>query len=121
MSFDPAPRVTGRLAETEATVLKLLTQEGPGAIYRTSVSLDAVIALAAVRAAHKERRDSLSNLCAAALSEYTEKYGVTKIAGEEAALLLQAKRLGLDPAEILRTALLEAHATAPAEATPAST
>jgi hypothetical protein len=106
MSFDPAPKVKGRLAETEATILRLLKAEGPSAIYRTSVSIDAVIALAAVRAANKERRDSLSNLFAAALAEYTEDEAAAVIASEEAALLLQAKRLGVDVSAVLRTAVL---------------
>lgn len=69
------PQVTGSLSETEANIIQLIQSEGDAARYRTTISIDVVLALAAVRAAHRERRENFSNLLTAALSEYTEARG----------------------------------------------
>lgn len=70
------PQVKGRLADTEKSILELL-QSGSGDRYRTSVSIDTELALAGVRAAAAEHRDSLSSLIDAALAQYTERHGPT--------------------------------------------
>lgn len=69
------PQVTGRLAETEAAIISLIAEQGADASFRSSISMEASLALAAVRAAAKERRESLSNLLAAAVAEYTQRHG----------------------------------------------
>jgi iron-sulfur cluster repair protein YtfE (RIC family) len=71
---DLEPQVKGRLADTERSILELL-QAHSGDRYRTSISIDPELALAAVRAAAKEHRDSLSSLIDAAVAAYTERHG----------------------------------------------
>lgn len=58
--------VTGPLAAAERAAIEAI---GRGEKFRTSVSLDPAIALAAVRAAAREHRD-FSGLCCVALAEY---------------------------------------------------
>lgn len=90
MTTDPLiPIVKGRLADTEAAIIAQI-QAGQDASFRTTISLELTVALAAVRAAHAEKRDSFSNLCAVALQEYSARHGAPLPALAEFVAKLQA-------------------------------
>jgi acyl-CoA reductase-like NAD-dependent aldehyde dehydrogenase len=65
------PQVKGRLAEMEQSIIELLRSGRES--FRTTISCDAELALAAVRAAARENRD-FSNFCAQALAEYSSQF-----------------------------------------------
>lgn len=101
VSPDLKPQVIGRLAETEQAIIKILTEGG--GVFRSTISIEAPLALAAVRAAAIEKRD-FSNFIAVVLEEYTKAHG--PLSASEAEVLSKFQSALVDSDDAGRAKLL---------------
>lgn len=92
------PQVHGRLSQQELAIIELI-KAGSVETFRTSISLDPTVALAAMRAADEEKRDFSNYVTVALLDRCGQRSGPAPVVAE---FMAKVQAAAADPQETKR-------------------